>query len=75
MVNLTEAGGLTSAIEMAREAKGISLLQLAEQTGIAYTTLHRKMHKAPGSFKVAELALIALELDVTLQTLLKKLAV
>ncbi|MFF2493209.1 helix-turn-helix domain-containing protein [Agromyces sp. NPDC058064] len=70
MVNRNDAAEVGSRVEEACKVAGISLLELADRTGIAYTTLHRKVKKDSGSFKVFELALIALELNVSIESLL-----
>lgn len=64
MDNLTNTQTLTAEkVSAAVEAAGVSLLGLANQTGIPRTTLHRRM-TGRSSFYMEELHSIAKVLDV-----------
>ena len=55
---------VTTNIENAMEQRHMSMLQVATDAAIPYTTLHRKM-KGVGSFSLDELARIAIALEVS----------
>lgn len=64
MDNPTNTQTLTAKkVEAARQAAGVSLLSLANQAGIAYTTLHRRI-AGHSSFYMEELHSIAKALNV-----------
>lgn len=50
-------------------AKGLSLRNVADQTGIPLTTLHRRIRSASMSFTLGELTRIAALLDTTAGTI------
>lgn len=60
-----EAEELTNRIKAACKTAGITLQALAESSGIAYSTLRRKLNK-PDLFNVRELSAIAAALDTHL---------
>ena len=60
---------LTAEVRRAAEAAGISQLALAEQTGIPYTTLARRLNGVGKGFTVAELLRIIAVLGISLTEL------
>jgi transcriptional regulator with XRE-family HTH domain len=51
--------GFAQRVHEARRAAGLTIEQLAEKSGIAYTTLRRRLSGAVGQFTLDELDAIA----------------
>jgi hypothetical protein len=59
-----------SRIEAARKDAALTKLQLSDSSGIAYSTLNRKLVYSPESFTLQDTAKIAAALGVTVESLL-----
>ena len=68
MGNQGEAQQLAQRIETARTNAGYSILQLAAESGIANSTLHRKLTHTPEAFTIRDVTAIAFVLGTTLDT-------
>ena len=66
MVHLTDAEQLANRIEAARTAKGMSLRELSDTSGVPYSTLRRKLQNPPHAFDLPELTQLAVALDAEL---------
>lgn len=69
MVNIQAASKLAEQIEADREASGHTLRWLSEESGIAYSTLKRKLEVTPEHLKVGELFAIAAALETSIDSL------
>lgn len=62
---------LATVIETRREARKMSLRDLANASGVPLTTLHRGLTTNPDKFDIAQLRSIAKALDLRLSSLIR----
>ncbi len=66
MTSRTTLLGFAERLIQARREAGLSDVQLSERTGIAYSTLRRRMRATPGQLTLEQLDTIANECGVDL---------